>query len=195
MKQLTYLFTSILMGTFTFFTLISCEKEEDEIDGYKIYRYWENKGSYIKCGVPEFYFQLNKVSRTENDELEILYTLTNRGFDYNVEAGFYTSEFNPSIQDDTGRTYFSRNSYSDCIYYSIGGKTFDIFGSGADCIFRPNAPNEGRILVRNFTQSATSVWVTICIRVSEPYKKTTLEFINVPIEDGRTNYVVINSNR
>ena len=157
-----------------------------------IYDYWGNGTSYVECDIPGLQFQLNKVARSESgEELEIEYTFTNTEYAYNVSTAFYTSEFEPSIQDDTGRTYFSRDSYSGSIYNSIGGKTFDIFGSGTLCTFRPNAPVQGKIIVRNFTQTAKSVWVTIYISSDDMGvvgMRRTLEFVNVPIEQYRTEY-------
>lgn len=157
-----------------------------------IYDYWGNGKSYVEYDFPGIEFQLNKVARSESgEELEIEYTLTNTEYAYNLTSYFYTSEFEPSIQDNTGRTYFSRDSYNGEIYNSIGGKTFDIYGSGTMCTMRPNAPVQGKIIVRNFTQNATSVWVTIYCTISDLNMRCPLEFVNVPIEQSRITYNIV----
>jgi len=156
-----------------------------------IYDYWGNGKSYVEYDFPGIDFQLNKVARSESgEELEIEYTLTNTQYAYNLTSSFWTSEFEPSIQDNTGRTYKSFNS-NGSIYYSIGGKTFGIFGGGTSCVMRPNAPIQGKIIVRNFTQNATSVWVTIYCEISDFNMRRTLEFVNVPIEQSRTTYNIV----
>ena len=156
-----------------------------------IYDYWGNGRSYVEYDFPGIDFQLNKVARSESgEELEIEYTLTNTKYSYNLTSSFWTSEFDPSVQDNTGRTYYSFDSYGS-IYYSIGGKTFGVFGGGTSCAMRPNAPMQGKIIVRNFTQNATSVWVTIYCEISDLKMRRTLEFVNVPIEPGRTTYNIV----
>lgn len=183
----------MLIGMAAMCVTTSCEKEKDD-EGI-VYRYWESNRSYVQCNIPGFVFQLIKVARTESDELEIEYTLTNKGYDYNVGTTFYTSETEPAIRDNTGRTYMTKMPRNGDYLATIDGSAFGMYGQGVPCTFRPNAPVQGRVLIHNFGQSATSIWMTIWISSSDLDVNRPLEFVNVPIEDDRTDYTIIQNEK
>jgi hypothetical protein len=147
------------------------------------YRYWSNEDSYVEFDYPGLVFQLNKVAHAAVDELEIEYTLTNVGYNHNISAIFYTSESEPAIRDNTGRTYMCKIPYNGDYLATIDGTAFGMYGQGWTCTFRPNAPVQGRVLIHNFSQSATSIWMTIIVSSSDLDMVRPLEFVNVPIED------------
>lgn len=189
MKKIKVFCLLMLIGMAALCVTTSCEKD-DEDEGI-VYRYWESNQSYVQCNIPGFVFQLNKVARTENGELEIEYTLTNKGYDYNVGTTFYTSEHEPAIRDNTGRTYMTKMPRNGDYLATIDGSAFGMYGQGVPCTFRPNAPVLGRVLIHNFSQSATSIWMTIWISSSDLDINRRLEFVNVPIEDDRTSYTIV----
>lgn len=189
MKKFERFILLMLIGMAAFCVTTSCEKEEDD-EGI-VYQYWDSPQSYVQCNIPGFWFQLNKVARTENDELEIEYTLTNKGYDHNVGTTFYTSEYEPAIRDNTGRTYMTKMPRNGDYLATIDGSAFGMYGQGVPCTFRPNAPVLGRVLIHNFSQSATSIWMTIWISSSDLDINRPLEFVNVPIENGRMSYAIV----
>jgi len=196
MKKIVFL-KSALFGVMVCCLVIglttSCEKD-DEKEEVGVFRYWESDASFVKCDFPGLDFQLNKVARTENNELEIEYTFVNRGYDYNIIVTFYSSELEPAIRDNTGRTYMCKMPNNGDYLATIDGTSFGMYGQGWNCTFRPNTPVLGRVVIKNFTQSATSIWLTFYLSSTEPNVKRTLEFINVPIENGRTTYIVQKKN-
>ncbi len=179
----------MLIGMAVVSVMTSCDKDDDEKD--IIYHYWESEQSYVQCDIPGVVFQLNKVAHTDNNELLIEYTMTNRGYDHNINATFYTNEFKPAIRDNTGRTYMTKMPYNGDYLATIDGTAFGMYGQGWTCTFRPNAPVLGRVLIHDFSQSATSIWMTIIISSSDLDMNRPLEFVNVPIEDERTVYNII----
>ena len=189
MKKMKDFCLLMLIGMAAVGVMTACDKDDDDDD--IIYRYWESNQSYVQCNIPGFVFQLNKVARTENDELEIEYTMTNRGYDHNVGATFYTNEYEPAIRDNTGRTYMTKMPHYGDYLATIDGTAFGMYGQGWSCTFRPNAPVQGRVLIHNFSQSATSIWITIWIESSDLDIRRPLEFVNVPIENDRTVYTIV----
>lgn len=156
-----------------------------------IYDYWGNGKSYVEYDIPGFEFQLKKVARTAVDELEIEYTITNRDYPYNIGATFYASGSEPAISDDTGRTYMTKMPYNGDYLATINGNAFGMYGQGVDCTFRPNAPVLGRVIVHNFTQTATSIWLTFVMSSNDLDMVRPVEFVNVPIEQERTEYNIV----
>ena len=189
MKKTDYLksvFYGVMACLFLAGLTTSCEKEEEEDTG--VYRYWESQGSYVQCDLPGISFQLNKVARTEDNELEIEYTLVNTGYDHNVSVTFYTVGTGDAVRDDTGRVYHAKSRYNGEYVVMIDGTAFGVYGEGHSVLFAPSRPVLGTVLVKDLSQNATSVWISINTDSNDLGTSGKLEFVNVPIEDGRTSY-------
>lgn len=174
---------------------VSCNKDEEKkaLPGTTVYRYWENGASYVECDIPGFSFQLNKIRRTENDELEMEYTLTNTYYDYSVSATLWTSEFEAAIHDDTGRSYMCKVPGNGDYYATIDGTGFGMYGQGWTCSFYSGRPVLGRVLIHNFSQTATAIWMTIFVDSNDlGISRCKLEFVNIPIEQSGVSVVYKN---
>lgn len=188
MRIMSKWYWCMLLSIIVFSMTTSCSKDDKDDNDDNIYRYWEAQNSYVQCDVPGITFQLNKVRRTESNELEVEYTLTNTGYDHNVSATLYRSGSGDSVHDDTGRTYHSKSYYDGEYVTTIDGTAFGIYGEGWPCTFYPGRPVLGTVRVKDFSQTATSVWITILIDSNDlGISNRKLEFVNVPIEQPGTS--------